>query len=74
MQRDSRVRIEPRGHRLRFVGREVVGDEVDLPARGLRRDHTIQDLQKRGAGVPGSGHSFHGAGRDVQRATSEGRM
>lgn len=67
MQRDARVRDEPLGHGFCFVRRQIVGDQMNLAARGLGRDHAVQEAQELRTGVPGRRHPFHFAGGDVKR-------
>lgn len=54
MQADTRVRREERLHLFGLMGRQIIENDVDLPSRGLRRDHRREELDEVRTGVPRS--------------------
>ena len=55
MQMHVRMLEQKRPHGLGLVGREVVGDDVDLPLLQLRGDYVAQEFDKGRTGMPGDG-------------------
>ena len=66
--------IQQKGpHGLRLVGRQVVGDDVNLSSLRLRRDDVAEEFDERGAGVSGHGLTEHFAGLRVERGQQRER-
>ena len=59
--------VQEIGHQRRFVGAEVVEDDMDLPIRRLGGDHFTQGRDKLLAGMTRGGLANHFAGLRVQR-------
>src|SRR3954447_22153608 len=62
MELDVRMIEEKRSDGLGLVGRQVIGDHMNLPPLRLRGDDLAEEFDKRGAGVPG-----HGLPEDLTR-------
>ncbi len=73
MQMDIPVLSQERFDGLRLVGRQVVGDDVDLAPFGLARDDLAQECDEFRTRVPRDRFSHHLAGVGIQRGEERQR-